>query len=74
MRRIRLRTFMLLVVIAALSLALMAQRQQAARREAALQARLAEANAVVAERYQLGVLHIGGDERVIKKANERGGR
>ena len=42
MRRFRLSTLLLLVVIAALSLALVVQEWRAARREAAFQARIAE--------------------------------
>ena len=42
MRRIRLSTLMLLIVIAALSVALVVQQRRAARREAELQARLAQ--------------------------------
>ena len=41
MKRIRLKTLMLLIVIAALCTSLVVQHERAARREAALQARLA---------------------------------
>ena len=73
MRRIRLSTLMLLIVIAALSVALMEQRRRAARREALLEARLAEANAVVAEHYAIGIMPIKGNERVIQRV-KKGGR
>jgi hypothetical protein len=42
MKRFRLSTLMLLIVIAALSIALVVQQQRAARREAELEARLAD--------------------------------
>lgn len=42
MRRLRLSTLLLLIVIAALSITLVVQERQAARREAELQARLAD--------------------------------
>ena len=42
MKRFRLSTLLLLVVIVALSLALVVQQRRAARREAELQARLAQ--------------------------------
>jgi peptidoglycan/LPS O-acetylase OafA/YrhL len=74
MRRIRLSTFMLSVVIAALSVALVEQRRRAARREIVLEARLAEANAVVAKHYKLGIVYIDGTERMIKRVKEKGGR
>jgi uncharacterized membrane protein YbhN (UPF0104 family) len=47
MKRFRLSTLLLLVVIAALSVALMEQRRRSAGREATLEARLAETNRVV---------------------------
>jgi hypothetical protein len=66
MKRFRLSTLMLLIVIVALGTALMVQHHRAARREAELQARLAEANAVVAEHYALGILHMEGDTVMVK--------
>ena len=47
MRRFRLSTLMLLIVIAALGIVMVVQQRRAARREAELQARLAEKDAVV---------------------------
>lgn len=44
MRRLRLSTMMLLIVLAALGLALVVEYRRAARREVELQARLAEGN------------------------------
>jgi hypothetical protein len=72
----RLSTLMLLIVIAALIAALVAQQHRAASREAELQARLAEANTVVAEHYALGIFHMEGNEFVVKprKKEEGSGR
>jgi hypothetical protein len=74
MKRYRLSTLMLLIVIAALSIALVVQHRRAARREGEIETRLAEANAVVAEHYQLGIMHIER-ESVVKrdKKNEGAG-
>jgi hypothetical protein len=47
MKRFRLSTLMLLVVIAALVVALVVQQRRAARREAELQARMAEKDSLV---------------------------
>jgi hypothetical protein len=47
MKRFRLSTLMLLIVIAALGVAMVVQQRRAARREAELRARLAEKDALV---------------------------
>lgn len=57
MKRFRLSTLILLVVIAALIFALVGERC-AAHREAVLEARLAQANEVMAEHYSLGFIEI----------------
>jgi hypothetical protein len=58
MKRFRLSTLILLVVIATLIFALIGERWHAARREAILEARLAQANEVMAEHYSLGFIEI----------------
>jgi hypothetical protein len=58
MKRFRLSTMILLIVIAALIFALIGERWRAARREAILEARLAQANEVMAEHYSLGFIEI----------------
>ncbi len=58
MKRFRLSTLILLVVIAALIFALVGERWRAAHREAVLEARLAQANEVMAEHYSLGFIEI----------------
>jgi hypothetical protein len=67
MKRIRLSTLLLVVVIAALTFALVEQRWRAARREAILEAKLAEASEVVADHYALGIIHIANDKVVTKQ-------
>ena len=68
MKRFRLSTLILLVVIAALVCALIGERWRAARREAVLEARLAEANEVVAEHYDLGFIEIANTPTAPKPA------
>jgi hypothetical protein len=53
MKRFRLSTLMLLIVIAALSVALVVQQRRAARREAELQARLAQSWPLFLKKQQL---------------------
>jgi hypothetical protein len=53
MRRFRLSTLMLLIVIAALSFALVVQHHRAARREAELQARLAQSWPLILEKQKV---------------------
>jgi hypothetical protein len=52
MKRFRLSTLMLLIVIAALSIALMLQQHRASRREAELQGRLAQSWPLFVKRQQ----------------------
>ena len=58
MKRFRLSTLMLLIVIAAVCITLKLQQERAARREAALDARLAEANEVLPGSYASGIIQI----------------
>jgi hypothetical protein len=53
MKQFRLSTMLLLVVVAALCTALVVQQRRAAQREAELQARLAEADARIADELAL---------------------
>lgn len=68
MKRFRLSTLILLVIIVALICALVGVRWRAARREAVLEARLAEANEVVAEHYALGFIEIANAPTAPKPA------
>ena len=74
MKRIRLGTLLLLVTIVALGFGIMEQGRRAARREAELEAKLTEANAVVAEHYPLGIVNIQSGASVLKRAEEKDGR
>lgn len=67
MKRSRLSTLIFLVVIAALIFALIGERWRAARREAMLEARLAEATEVVAEHYALGFIEIADKPTAMKQ-------
>jgi uncharacterized membrane protein YbhN (UPF0104 family) len=67
MNRFRLSTLVLLVVITALAFALIGERWRAARREAALKARLAQANEVMAEHYSLGFIEIADKPATTKQ-------
>ncbi len=69
MKRFRLSTLILLVVIAALVFALIGERSRAARREAMLEARLAEANKVVAKHHALGLIEIADKPSAMKRKN-----
>ena len=82
MRRLRFRigTLLLLVIIAALATALWVQHERAARREAELQARLAESWPLLVEKRQMEALvkaleeQIAGLNAVAEAASLRSGQ
>jgi hypothetical protein len=73
MKRFRLSTLMLLVAVAALSLALVAHFVRASRREARLQARLAEANAMLAESRFRAEVEAEGHRQAEQRLQENDG-
>ena len=75
MKRFRLSTLMLLIVIAALGTALVVQQRRAARREAELQARLAQAQPLFSKLQEDAIMKRlwSGDNRSSKQGGSGGG-